>query len=97
MDIDLAVELFQRQLEAADSIYYLYFTTMSGQVVSVGKTGRYAYSSAEQPLTFISVAPSQSGEETEKIRQVDFRDKAWFSHAINTGAIQWSDPYPASR
>lgn len=97
MDVDLVVELFQRQLQATDNIDYLYFTTMSGQIVSVGKTGRYAYSTAEQPLSFKSVTTSETGEKKESVRQVDFRNKAWFSDAITAGTIQWSDPYPGEQ
>lgn len=70
---------------------------MSGQVVSVGKNGRYAYSSAEDPLSFITVAPAEAEEKKKDARQVDFRNKGWFSNAIAAGTVQWSDPYPGEQ
>ena len=97
LDINTVVSTLRVQIKQLPFADYLYFTSADGQIVSVGKNGNYAFSSADAPTEFRMYADVNATEPTRIRKDLDFRTKSWYIDATKTNAVVWTDPYPGEQ
>ncbi len=97
LDLKKTIALFRHQLVANPDIDYLYITTSQGQIISVGNSGSFAYSTKEDPFTFLVFSDENPSVPLKKKPELDFRKKDWYANAVNIGEVLWTAPYPGEQ
>jgi diguanylate cyclase (GGDEF)-like protein len=86
-------KLFHKQLLKSNNADYFYYTSNQGQILSVGRDGKYAHSTKENPLSFMVFRSINATEPFDVNPLKDFREKDWYRNAMITDEIIWTAPY----